>query len=372
VRLIQELGVEIGERVCGSPAAERAAEAIAAAFRDLGLEPRFQEFEFVGYDTEEPELEVDGERWAAGPCMYSAATPAEGAEGRIRRIGTSVWAKDLFEVPIFAIEDESEREIGRLCGNPFDGGAIPFVVFGHIVGPPQVYISSADTKRLESMDGARARLKVNGRYVPGMCDRNVLAELPGESREAVVVCAHHDSVWRGPGAIDNATGVEGVRRVAERLAGRSLPRTVIFAAWAAEEIMLQGSRWFIEESRIRGEFERIVGVVNLDCIGHGRYLELLVGPDELMGRAVQAVDTLGLAERYELHVRGPVGGTDHYWFAQYGVPAVSILHFPYPEYHLPEETIELVDERRLDDAVDLAVALTESQLARPVVKERDD
>jgi hypothetical protein len=46
VRLINELGVEIGERVCGSPAAERAAEAIAVAFRELGLEPRFQDFIF--------------------------------------------------------------------------------------------------------------------------------------------------------------------------------------------------------------------------------------------------------------------------------------------------------------------------------------
>lgn len=366
MRLVQELGVEIGERMCGTPEAERATEAIAAAFSDLGLQPRFQEFEFVGYEADEPELEIDGEPWPAGPCMYSAFTPPEGAEGRVRRIGTNVWTKDFFEVPVFAIEDENGREVGRLCGNPFDGGAIPFLVFGHIVGPPQVFISTADATRLDSLAGARARRRVGGRYVPGRRDRNVLAELPGESEEAVVVCAHHDSVWHGSGAIDNATGVEGVRRVAERLVGRPLPRSVIFAAWAAEEIALQGSRWFVEEARIRGEFDRIVGVVNLDCIGHGRSLELMVGPDELKGRALQVVHELGLDDRYDVRVFGPVGGTDHYHFAQHGVPAVSILHFPYPEYHLPSERIDLVDERRLEDAVDLAVALTEGQLARPV------
>ena len=49
-----------------------------------------------------------------------------------------------------------------------------------------------------------------------------------------------------------------------------------------------------------------------------------------------------------------------------GVPAASILFFPYPEYHLPTERRELVDERRLADAVDLAVALVESQLGHPV------
>jgi Iap family predicted aminopeptidase len=369
VRLIEELGVEIGERLCGSPAAARAAEVVAAAFRDLGLQTRFQEFEFLGYEPEEPELEVEGEPWAAGPCMYSASTRDGWVEGRIRHVGTNVWAKGFFEVPVFVLEDGDGREVGRLSGNPFDGGAIPFVVaYGHILGGPQVWISTADSKRLEALEGASARLRVGGRLVPGQWERNVLAELPGECEETVIVCAHYDSVWRSPGVVDNATGVEGVRRIAERLAGRKLPRTVLFAAWAAEEIALQGSRWFVEEARIRGELDRIAGVVNLDCIGHGEYLELLVGPDELRGRALQLVHQLGLSERYELRVFPPVGGTDHFWFAQNGIPAASILHFPYPEYHLPTERIELIDEARVEDAVELALALVEGQLEHPVAR----
>jgi aminopeptidase YwaD len=370
MRLIEELGVEIGERLCGTPAAERATEAIAAAFRDLGLQPRFQEFEFLGYDAGEPELEIEGEAWAAGPCMYSASTSGGWVEGRVRHIGTNVWAKGFFEVPVYVLEDGDGREVGRMSGNPFDGGAIPFVVsHGHLLGGPQVWISTADSKRLDGMEGARGRLRVDGTLVPGRRDRNVLAELPGKSEETGIVCAHHDSVWRSPGAIDNATGVEGVRRIAERLAGRDLPRTVLFAAWAAEEIGLQGSRWFVEEARIRDELDRIVGVVNLDCIGHGDALELLVGPSELRGRALQLVQQLGLAERYELRVFPPVGGTDHYWFAQNKIPAVSILHFPYREYHLPEERLELVDERRIEDAVELALGLIEGLVERPVGRE---
>jgi hypothetical protein len=48
------------------------------------------------------------------------------------------------------------------------------------------------------------------------------------------------------------------------------------------------------------------------------------------------------------------------------VPAVTILHFPYDEYHLPAESPALVDPQRMDDAVTLAVALVESQLEHPV------
>lgn len=370
MNLVEALGVEIGERTCGSEAAARAAERIADAFRELGLEPRFQEFEFLGYEAGEPELHVEDEQWAAGPCMYSASTPDEGVEGHVRRIGTNVWAKDFFEVPVFAIEDDDGRELARMNGNPFSGGAIPFFVsHGHILGGPEVFISTADAERLDGLDRPHARLRTTGRHVPGCRDRNVIAELRGESEETVVVCGHFDSVWRGPGTIDNATGVEGVRRVAERLLGDGPhERSVLFVAFAAEEIGLQGSRYFVEEAKIRGELDRIVGVVNLDCIGHGEALELLVGPDELKGRALQLVHELGLSERYELRVFPPVGGTDHFHFAQQSVPAVSILHFPYPEYHLPEERIELVDERRLQDAVDLAHSLVESQLARPVAR----
>ena len=366
MRLVRELGVQIGERRCGTPAAERAAAAVASAFSDLGLEPRFQEFEFVGYEPELVELEVDGEPWDVGLCMYSASTGPDGVEGAVRHVGTNVIAKDFFETPVFAIEDDSGRELARVFGNPFDGGAIPFMVsMGPILGGPQVFVSTADAARLRDRPGVRARLRVAGRLAPGRRDRNVVAELRGRSDEVLVIGAHYDSVWRGSGVIDNATGVEGVRRIAERLVDRELERSVVLVAFAAEEIALQGSRFFVEEAKVRGELDGIVGAVNLDCIGYGEHLELLVGPDELRGRALQLVHARGLTDHYDLRVFPPGGGTDHYWFAQNGVPAVSVLHFPYPEYHL-DERIELIDERRLQDAVELALGLVESQLARPV------
>ncbi len=48
------------------------------------------------------------------------------------------------------------------------------------------------------------------------------------------------------------------------------------------------------------------------------------------------------------------------------MPAATILHFPYDEYHLPSESPDLCDPRLMDDAVALAEALVESQLAYPV------
>ena len=365
--LLETLGVEIGVRTAGSPEAERAADAIAAAFRELGLEPRFEEFPLLGYEAEEPELTIDGERWAAGPCQYAHPTPDGGVAGTLRRFGEQEGMAGFPPTGVWAIEDSEGKQQALVYENPVRGGAIPFLGFGPVITTgPAAFISTADAARVP--EGAQATLNVRGRFVPGRRERNVVAELPGGSDEAVVVSAHYDSVWRGPGVIDNASGVEGVRRIAERLVGHTHPRTLIFVAFASEEIGLIGSHHLVWEWKVRGRLKRIVGCVNLDCIAHGDRLELMVGPDELRGRALEAARRLGLDERYDLHAIGPESGTDHYPFAQEKIPAVSVLHFPYPEYHLPTERLELVDEQKLADAVELATALVESQLASPVPK----
>jgi Iap family predicted aminopeptidase len=369
VSLVETLGVEIGVRTAGSPEAARAAEAIADALRETRLEPHFQEFPLLGYDAEEPEVEIDGERWAAGPCMY--AHPTDGfVEGRVRHIATSRPDGLFPPAHSFAVEDADGRELARLEMTPFGGPAIPF-----IVGPRQVligptaFISGADAQRLVERESATARVRIGGRFVPGRTERNVVAVLPGASEETIVVSAHYDSVWRGPGTIDNATGVEGVRRLAERFAAEpGRPRSIAFCAFAAEEIGLLGARRFVSEASLRGELDRIVGVVNLDCIAHGERLCVLASPPDVLGRAQALAESLGLTERYETEFTTTARGVDSVPFAEEGVPAASILHFPYPEYHLPSERLELVDERRLADSVDLAAALVESQLEDPVAR----
>ena len=360
--LVDALAVGVGPRPAGTTEAARAADVVAEAFRELGLEPRFQEFELLGYEADEPELEVDGERWAAGPCMY--AHSFEG-QGTVRRIGSSPAPVGEGRLANFAVVDDAGREVARLLTSPFSTGAIPFMsVHVQITTPPTAFVSIADSARLE--EGMRVRVKIGGRFLPGRRERNVIADIPGRGDGHVIVSAHYDSVWRGPGAIDNATGVEGVRRVGEAFLGRELQHGVRLVGFAAEEIKLTGSRYYVDEANLREELDDVIGVVNLDCIGRGEKLEILASPDALLGRAVEAARSLGLLERYELETGPGTGGVDSHWFAEKKVPAASILHFPYDEYHLPSESPSLVDERLMDDAVALAIALVESQLLKPI------
>ena len=210
----------------GSDEATRAADVVADAFRELGLETRFQEFDLLAYDADEPQLEVEGERWDAGPCMY--AHPFDG-EGSVKRIGESDAPVGDGKLPNFAVVDADGREVARLLTSPFSTGAIPFMSSHvHITTPPTAFVSLADSARLR--DGMRVRLKVGGRFIPGRRERNVIAELPGASEKRVLVCAHFDSVWRGPGrdrqrlgcrgSAQDRRGARGTRPAAHRAARR--------------------------------------------------------------------------------------------------------------------------------------------------------
>jgi hypothetical protein len=362
MNLVEALAGQIGPRQAGSERAAAAAAAVAGAFRELGLDVRFQEFHLVGYEADEPLLEVEGERWDAGPCMYAHAFEGEGT---VRRIGASPAPVGDELLPSFAVLDAAGREVARLLTSPFSAGAIPFMSsHTHITTPPTAFLSRADAARLS--DGARVSLRVGGRFVPGRIERNVIADIRGRSDDHVVVGAHYDSVWRGPGAIDNASGVEGVRRIGEALAGRDLERGVRLVAFAAEEIKLTGSRYYIDEAKLRGELDRIAGMVNLDCIACGKNRNILATPSALLERATEIAGSLGLLDRYEL-VTGPAtGGIDSQWFVANKIPAVTVLHFPYDEYHLTTDLPALVDEQQFEDAVALGLALVEAQVTEPI------
>ena len=300
MNLIDALAEGVGPRTAGSDAASRASETVADAFRALGLEPRFQEFDLLGYDADEPELEVEGERWAAGPCMYAhdVRRCRHGAQDR-RAVGS---CRRRAARRVRGRRRRRSRG-GADSDEPVLDGGDPFHVAARADHDAAVGIRLRRATRHVSKDGMRVRLKVGGRFLPGRTERNVIADIPGRGDGHVIVSAHFDSVWRGPGAIDNASGVEGVRRIGEALARRDLDRSVRLIAFAAEEIKLTGSRYYVDEARLRGQLDEIVGMVNLDCIAHGEKLNVLASPETMLDRATVIARETGLLERYELVTR---------------------------------------------------------------------
>lgn len=101
--------------------------------------------------------------------------------------------------------------------------------------------------RFRSVRGSLDRVEPGARRPRGhtyrdLAGTNLVAIAEGETDEAVVLVAHHDTVHGSPGADDNGAGVAVLLELADRLQGRRLRRTVILAAPDFEEIGLIGSR----------------------------------------------------------------------------------------------------------------------------------
>jgi Zn-dependent M28 family amino/carboxypeptidase len=168
---------------------------------------------------------------------------------------------------------------------------------------------------------------------------NVVGILPGAVRpsEYLLYGAHWDANGRnGPdaagdairnGAVDNATGTAELIEVARAFAAGKRPaRSIVFAAWTAEEKGLLGADFYAANPRY--PLARTAAVINLDphvVLPAAKNLELVGGgrtPLEADLRAAAA--TLGLRVDDEPN---PEAGwyfrSDHYPFARRGVPVLS-------------------------------------------------
>ncbi len=100
---------------------------------------------------------------------------------------------------------------------------------------------------------------------------NVVAVKAGASPRLIVVGAHYDSVAKGLGADDNASGVAVLLELAELLAHRPTPYTIFFVAFGAEEVGSLGSRAFVA-GMTEQERAGTVAMVNLDSVIAGNFL----------------------------------------------------------------------------------------------------
>lgn len=116
--------------------------------------------------------------------------------------------------------------------------------------------------RDEPSDG-RPKKRIT-RY-PELRGANLIATKAGRETDAIVVVAHHDTVWNSPGADDNGAGVAILMEVARLLAGDSLRRTVVLATPDFEEIGLIGSRELVRLLRKR---HRVRAAIVFDPIGY--------------------------------------------------------------------------------------------------------
>ena len=180
---------------------------------------------------------------------------------------------------------------------------------------------------------------------------------PALKDAAVVIGAHYDHLGLGgegslapdsvgvvhPGADDNASGTAAVMELARGFAAAGAqPRTLVFVAFAGEEMGLLGSAEYVRRPPIA--LDRTVAMVNLDMVGRPRQGEVYVaGVDSGSGLRALVSDA---AQGLSLHpaLRGdPFAPSDQTSFYAGGRPVLFLFTGAHEDYHRPSDTWDKID-----------------------------
>lgn len=190
--------------------------------------------------------------------------------------------------------------------------------------------------------------------------QNVLGVIPGTDPEigdeVVIVSAHYDHEGVAPtgevypGADDDASGTAVMMEIAKIMSsGNFAPeRTVLFAAWGAEEAGLVGSYYYVEDDP-KFPLENTVAVLQMDMVGVGNRTGLNVFGGTVFSDLFTQIQANADEVLVEAMDYAPGGGSDHVPFINAGVPAVMFQTMgPHEYYHTPADTIDTIDRYELE------------------------
>lgn len=377
---------EIGGRVTGSAAYERALAWGVDAFRRAGVDsagletytaPARWEAESAAASLVEPEkipLRVVSFGLAPatdGPLLAPLVDAGDGAEADFARLGARGRGavvlvrtrpmrsfEDLFAEYLAApgIVDAAARggaaAVLFVSTRPRDLLYRHTVTWGPIAPLPLAQVAREDGLRLsrlaETGKAMRISLDLRNRVGGPWQAKNVVAEIRGSERpeEIVLLGAHLDSWDLGTGALDNGVNCALVVEVARSLAAGPRPRrTVRFVLFTGEELGLLGSRGYVAAHR--AELDRYVAAVVHD-IGDGRIRGYFNNGRPELTPALHALLAPVAAWGANGSNDEAVLGTDNFDFLLEGVPnliADQDTDRYLADYHAESDTLDKVDAR---------------------------
>ncbi len=211
---------------------------------------------------------------------------------------------------------------------------------------------------------------------------NVLAWLPGQTDEYVIIGAHYDHLGRGnfdslapsqigqihPGADDNASGTAGVLELARLLAPQrgQFKRSILFMDFAGEELGLLGSAaWVKNPTR---PLDKAVAMINMDMIGRIKDDKVYIGG---MGTGSTFKSVLEQAQKdapFKIeYSAGGYASSDHTSFVAKKIPVLFFFSGLHSDYHKPSDTWDKINApsaaRLLDLVGNVAVQLANGDQA---------
>ncbi|HEU0005659.1 MAG TPA: M28 family peptidase, partial [Terriglobia bacterium] len=212
--------------------------------------------------------------------------------------------------------------------------------------------------------------------------RNVIGIISGSDvrlrEECILISAHHDHMGTGEnqeiyyGADDDASGTTGLLELAEAFqAGPLRPRrSIVLAAWGAEELGLLGSKYYVLNPVF--PLDKTIAMIQLDMIGRNeqRPGDPANGqPEEKDENNTNTVNIAGsafspdlkqwfeacnrrtgltLRYRYDSGQENLLKRSDHWCFLKAGIPSVFLFTGFHPDYHRPSDTADKINYEKME------------------------
>lgn len=212
---------------------------------------------------------------------------------------------------------------------------------------------------------------------------NVIGFLDNHAPYTIVIGAHYDHLGDGRqgsslaenpegkihrGADDNASGVAGLLELARYYATNAQvePYNLLFIGFGAEELGLQGSRYFVSQPTV--PLEKVDFMVCLDMIG--RY-------DPARGVGIGGYGTSDAWPELFTNVKGSVkfftdrpgnGGSDNASFYARQIPVLFFHTGGHADYHRPTDTADKIDAQAEEGIIRLGIELIDKAMQQPKMR----
>ncbi len=396
---LQELCDDIGGRVTGSAANEKAVDWAYDKLKAAGVSVRKEAFQMpVLWLPKSTEAKVSGAldfvpnvvaKYQAVPNIYKGEIihVGEGKAADFEKVGKTIKGKfalietdlcldinGLFAEYAAATETETAALKHGAKGILFMASRPSGLLYRFITSKttdtgqiPQLVMSREDAKRcirtLEKGGKLAIEVSIQAQVGGEFESHNVIAEIKGSERpeEVVLVGAHLDSWALGTGANDNGCNVSMLIDIARQMQtlGIRPKRTIRFALWNGEEQGYFGS-WDYTK-RYLNEMDKHLMAMSID-IGSGDIIGFFTNGQEVLlpalDKVLKPVEELGDFN----NVNAPIVGTDNFDFMLQGVGNLVASHKPQLyglNYHASSDTYDKVDLKSLknNSAIVAAVVL---------------
>jgi Zn-dependent M28 family amino/carboxypeptidase len=183
---------------------------------------------------------------------------------------------------------------------------------------------------------------------------NVIATIEGKSDSMIVITAHYDHLGKQDSLIfngtdDDASGTAALLAMADYFAKEKPNHTLIFAAFDAEEMGLQGARAFVKDSML---LSKVKLNINMDMISNNDSSEIYAAGTyhyPATKPVLESIDTGNLTLSFghdspDLGYNDWTNSSDHGPFHAKGVPFVYFGVEDHENYHKHTDDFETIPQ----------------------------